>query len=255
MDSTVMNMRTPAIRRSRTIVEGNFEATRRWYQIIRLIYTETPQTECSVFQRLLNSQPTGIFSGEVLRESVIKALQNVYPEREIRRENAMAVIQRLMADEIVGPVSGNKSKFIDDSSFTKIGVQTYLPNTSESIQRASSLERTSRAPEALSTIKKRLNRFVSPTAKFDVYASSVEDEENKTIHQEDVDEEPQKLKTPFTRLRNSFNRKKPRNLNASICAVKSPVVNRTPPMKRPLHLVDIKHNSSTPVLVKFQLFK
>ncbi|KAI6193678.1 hypothetical protein M3Y96_01044200 [Aphelenchoides besseyi] len=219
-----MNMRTPAIRRSRTIVEGNFEATRRWYQIIRLIYTETPQTECSVFQRLLNSQPTGIFSGEVLRESVIKALQNVYPEREIR-------------------------------SFTKIGVQTYLPNTSESIQRASSLERTSRAPEALSTIKKRLNRFVSPTAKFDVYASSVEDEENKTIHQEDVDEEPQKLKTPFTRLRNSFNRKKPRNLNASICAVKSPVVNRTPPMKRPLHLVDIKHNSSTPVLVKFQLFK
>ncbi|KAI6228593.1 hypothetical protein M3Y99_01210100 [Aphelenchoides fujianensis] len=162
-----MAARIPAPRRSRSFNNGQFEASRRWTQYIRLVYVETPRTQASGLKRLVGAPNAEIFSGKTLVDSVLAVLTRLPLDRPIQRENAIKFAGKMLECGLLQPAvpGGSKTTFADDPkafySFVEEAIRKYLPNAKPAAppQRSSSFDRTLQKGASFT---RKLGRYVSP---------------------------------------------------------------------------------------------
>ncbi|KAI6227681.1 hypothetical protein M3Y99_01230100 [Aphelenchoides fujianensis] len=196
-----MAARIPAPRRSRSFNNGQFEASRRWTQYIRLVYVETPRTQASGLKRLVGAPNAEIFSGKTLVDSVLAVLTRLPLDRAIQRENAVKFAGKMLECGLLQPAvpAGSKTTFVDDPkafySFVEEAIRKYFPNAKPAAppQRSSSFDRTLQKGASFT---RKLGRYVSPVRLLARAASTERLARAK----------PNAGDSPLSRLRSSFRR-------------------------------------------------
>ncbi|KAI6224185.1 hypothetical protein M3Y95_00856200 [Aphelenchoides besseyi] len=184
--------------------QNNFEATRRWKEMMKKFISNVPQeTNRRIFRTHVDS-----FTGTRATDTMSQVLLDVFPERKTDRSNSIRVLQKYIEDQVIEDVvDGKNCHFKDDTTLYKVNEAAYAKADVQPpvrVRRTASLNGTDHGTSTPSSRSRKLNGDAVRLIKHRSFQDGLNESRNRAplAFQDDEEEDespPKQLRIRYAR--------------------------------------------------------